>query len=224
MWDDHARRARVLQSRLDARLAAFAEAAAEAAAPEYVAVDMTGGGHEALAASAVHSGAYSASRPSTSAASLADPLLPPSSAQQHTAQRHRELLVEFQREFFRIRTSMTHALDRRRLLGAVKADINAYRAAHASETEAYLAERGHLDNSHRMLDETLDQAYATRAEFRAQQSQLGSVTSRMAGVAAQIPGVDRLLTLISRRRRRDTLILGVVIGLCVVILLWTGTR
>lgn len=224
MWDDHARRARVLQSRLDARLAAFAEAAAEAAAPEYVAVDMTGGGHEALAAEVDGLLAEYAAECTALAASLADPLLPPSSAQQHTAQRHRELLVEFQREFFRIRTSMTHALDRRRLLGAVKADINAYRAAHASETEAYLAERGHLDNSHRMLDETLDQAYATRAEFRAQQSQLGSVTSRMAGVAAQIPGVDRLLTLISRRRRRDTLILGVVIGLCVVILLWTGTR
>lgn len=46
----------------------------------------------------------------------------------------------------------------------------------------------------------------------------------MANAAARFPGMNRLLTMISRRRRRDTIILAVVIGICTVILLWAGTR
>lgn len=90
------------------------------------------------------------------ATTLNDPLLPPSASQQHTVERHRELLSEFQREFHRVRANVHQALERKRLLGTVKEDINAYRAAHASETQAYLAERGHIDNAHHMIDETLE--------------------------------------------------------------------
>ena len=68
------------------------------------------------------------------------------------------------------------------------------------------------------------QAYATRSEFHAQQSQLGDIRARMANAAARFPGINRLLTMIGRRRRRDTVIVAVVIGICTVILLWTGTR
>ncbi|WFD36153.1 protein transport protein gos1 [Malassezia cuniculi] len=225
MWDDHARRARLLQSRLDARLAAYAQCAADTTDTYgHVAVDMTGNDHATLESEIEALLQEYAQVGAALATTLGDPLLPPSASQQHTVERHRELLAEFQREFYRARTGVHQALDRKRLLGTVKEDINAYRAAHASETQAYLAERGHIDNSHRMIDETLDQAYATRAEFRAQQDQLGNITRRMAGAAAQIPGMDRLITMITRRRRRDTVIIAVVIGICVTILLWTGMR
>lgn len=69
-------------------------------------------------------------------------------------------------------------------------------------TDHLLAERGRIDNSHRMADETLrfvsplltlvslaltrcycSQAYATRAEFSAQRSGLSAIQSRMNGVA-----------------------------------------
>lgn len=46
----------------------------------------------------------------------------------------------------------------------------------------------------------------------------------MTNAAAQVPGLNSILTMITRRRRRDTIILAVLIGVCVVILLMVGTR
>lgn len=97
---------------------------------------------------------------------MADPLLPPSQTQLRTVQRHRELLVESERDFFRSKTSLRQALDRQQLLGHVRDDIecvllsdtnnSSYRAQHASEVQAFLDERSHLERSHRMIDETLE--------------------------------------------------------------------
>lgn len=102
---------------------------------------------------------------------LNDPMLPPSQTQLHAMQRHRELLVDFQRDHARTKLNLRQALDRKQLLGNVKEDIkcvavvrasahpSAYRAQHASETEAFLNERAHLDRSHQMIDETLEYAH-----------------------------------------------------------------
>lgn len=46
----------------------------------------------------------------------------------------------------------------------------------------------------------------------------------MTHAAAQIPGLNGILTLISRRRRLDTVIIAVLIGVCVFVLLTVGTR
>ena len=90
--------------------------------------------------------------------------------------------------------------------------------------QSYLDERSHLERSHLMMDETLDQAYATQQEFRGQREQLGHTLTRLTRVAAQMPGVQSIISLISRRRRRDTIVLAVVIGVCLVILLLVGVR
>lgn len=153
-----------------------------------------------------------------------DPLLPPSHTQMHMIQRHRELLVEFERDFFRCKTQLRHTLDRQQLLGHVKDDINNYREQNASEIQGYLQERTHLDRSHQMIDETLDQAFATQAEFRAQRDILSGSLGRMQQVIAQVPSLNSIIHLISRRRRRDTVILGIVIGVCIVLLLLMGVR
>jgi Golgi SNAP receptor complex protein 1 len=41
----------------------------------------------------------------------------------------------------------------------------------------------------------------------------------MGGVLSQMPGINSLITMIRTRRRRDTIILGVVVGGCVILLL-----
>ena len=155
---------------------------------------------------------------------LNDPLLPPNNTQKHAIQRHRELLLDFEREFFRSKTHVRQVLDRHQLLGHVKQDIHDYRTQHASEVQSYLDERSHLERSHLMMDETLDQAYATQQEFRGQREQLGHTLTRLTRIAAQMPGVQSIISLISRRRRRDTIVLAVVIGVCLVILLLVGVR
>lgn len=150
---------------------------------------------------------------------LDDPSTPPTTAQLHAVQRHREILFDYTRDFRRSKSNIRHAIDRRDLLGNVQGDINAYRAAHASDSDALLAERGRIDNSHSMMDRTLEQAYATRSEFADQRSTLEGIGTRMSGTAAQVPGLNSVITLIGRRRRRDSVIMGCLIGFLTVLLL-----
>lgn len=168
-WEAESRRVRQVQQRLDAKLTAYSQLASDAAsssspfgAAPSVAVDMNSGATsstpdpgslEAEIQALLMQYAESQAELSTF---LNDPALPPTQTQLHTIQRHRELLMELERDFFRTKTNLLHALSRKQLLGHVKEDINAYRAQHASETQAYLDERERLDRSQRMMDETLE--------------------------------------------------------------------
>jgi Golgi SNAP receptor complex protein 1 len=73
-------------------------------------------------------------------------------------------------------------LDRANLLNNVRSDIQSYKVAHSSTTDALLAERGRLDSSHRMTDDILAQAYETRAEFGRQRSSIAGVNARIGQV------------------------------------------
>lgn len=43
--------------------------------------------------------------------------------------------------------------------------------------------------------------------------------ARLGQTAAQMPGIDKVITLINRRRRRDSFIVGLVMGLCMIAIL-----
>ena len=84
---------------------------------------------------------------------LDDPELPPSNLQLHAVQRHREVLYDFERDYRRSKDNVRHAIDRRELLGGMKGEAEAYKT---TDEDALLAERGRLDNSHSMIDGTLE--------------------------------------------------------------------
>jgi len=141
----------------------------------------------------------------------------PSPSMLHTVQRHRDVLKDYTQDFARTKTNVQTALDRANLLTNVRNDIDAYHRSSAADS--LLAERGRIDSSHRMTDDLLGQAYATRDEFSRQRSSLTSINARMGGVLSTLPGVNSLVSMIQSRRRRDTIILGCVIGLCIVFIL-----
>ncbi|BGO98092.1 hypothetical protein RTG_01287 [Rhodotorula toruloides ATCC 204091] len=146
---------------------------------------------------------------------------PPSASATHALERHRDVLAEYRRDFQRTQASLRDAEQRANLLGSVRQEISAFKTASGSSvTDSLLAERGRIDNSHRMVDETLEQAYATRAEFSAQRSNLSRIQQRMNGVASQVPGLNSVIGMINNRRQKNAMIWGVVLGLMAVILLW----
>ncbi|BGO89985.1 hypothetical protein NBRC10512_001970 [Rhodotorula toruloides] len=146
---------------------------------------------------------------------------PPSASATHALERHRDVLAEYRRDFQRTQASLRDAEQRANLLGSVRQEISAFKTASGSSvTDSLLAERGRIDNSHRMADETLEQAYATRAEFSAQRSNLSRIQQRMNGVASQVPGLNSVIGMINNRRQKNAMIWGVVLGLMAVILLW----
>ncbi|WFD23574.1 protein transport protein gos1 [Malassezia equina] len=213
-WEELARRVRQTQSKLDAKLLAYSHYVSDVVrdpqrahgAPACaVSLDMSGNSRASFSTDGSDSAAMEAAIQellvqyaddqedlSRSMNDMADPLLPPSQTQLRTVQRHRELLVESERDFFRSKTSLRQALDRQQLLGHVRDDI--------------------------------DQAYATQAEFRAQRDTLSNTLTRLTSITGQVPGLQSLISLIARRRRRDTVILALVLGVCLVLLLWTGFR
>ncbi|CAO1621637.1 unnamed protein product [Parajaminaea phylloscopi] len=235
-WEAARRTTRQLESQLDVKLTKYSSlASAIARGPDYDGstggMSAGGDGSDSSADTALElEGEISTllSNMHSSLASLTqmldDPDVPPSTLQQHAVQRHREVLTDFERDFRACKDNVRHAIDRRELVGRVRGDINAYKAAHASDQEALLAERGRLDNSHSMIDGTLEQAYATLTDFRSQRQVLNNVASRMSSTAAQVPALNGIMTMIGRRRRRDSVIMGLLIGSCTVLLLFYITR
>ncbi|KAI0348302.1 V-snare-domain-containing protein [Trametopsis cervina] len=145
-----------------------------------------------------------------------DPDTPPSQSMLRAIQRHREVYQDYSKELRRTKTNVQHALDQANLLTGVRNDIDAYKS---SAADSLLAERDHIDSSHRMTDDMLAQAYETRADFGRQRTTLNGIQTRMGGVLNQIPGINNLLGMIKTRRRRDAIIIGCIIGLCMVLLL-----
>ncbi|KAK4058418.1 protein transport protein gos1 [Microbotryomycetes sp. JL221] len=146
---------------------------------------------------------------------------PPSASATHALERHRDVLQDYKRDYARTKASLREAEQRANLLGSVREEISAFKSAsQSSATDSLLAERGRIDNSHRMTDETLSQAYATRAEFAAQRSGLTGIQSRMSGVVSQVPALNSVISMINSRRRRDSVIMGSVMAGCILFLLW----
>jgi len=131
-------------------------------------------------------------------------------------QRHRELHQDNIRELKRTKTNVKHALDQANLLSGVRNDIDAYKS---SAADSLLAERGRIDGSHQMTDDILQQAYETRSEFSRQRTSLAGINNRMVQVIGTMPGINNLVSMIKSRRRRDSIIMGLVIGICCILLL-----
>jgi len=141
---------------------------------------------------------------------------PPSQSMLRAIQRHRDVYQDYGREFRRTKGNVQAAVDQANLLSGVRNDIDAYKSTAA---EALLVERGRIDSSHQMMDATLDQARETRAEFGRQRSSLGAIQTRMVGVLNTVPGINGVLSMIHNRRRRDTYLIGGLIGICLFFLL-----
>ncbi|KAJ7170201.1 hypothetical protein C8R46DRAFT_1162842 [Mycena filopes] len=134
-----------------------------------------------------------------------------------TIQNHAEVFQENARELRRTKSSIKNALDHANLLSGVRNDIDAY---HSSAADSLLAERGRIDSSHTGVDDMLDQAYETRAEFGRQRTALAGINTRMKSVLNTMPSIDNVISMIKSRRRRDTIVMGVLIAACILIILW----
>lgn len=139
---------------------------------------------------------------------------------QNALSRHRSNLDDYRRDFARVRRNIEAALAKSDLLGSVRRDIDSYKAARASQTEALLADRDHIDASHRMIDEITATAQATRQAFFEDSATIRNINARMGRVAGQIPGINKLIAAIGTRRRRDQYIIAGVAAACILFLLW----
>jgi len=81
-------------------------------------------------------------------------------------------------------------------------------------------EMEHTRNSERLIDEQINIALDTRDSLTNQREVLKAVQTKLNDLVNKFPLINNLVSKINFRKRRDTIILGVVIALCLVFMLW----
>ncbi|XP_067362553.1 Golgi SNAP receptor complex member 1 isoform X2 [Channa argus] len=140
----------------------------------------------------------------------------------HTLQRHRDILQDYTHEFNKTKGNFLAIREREDLLGSVRKDIETYKSGSGvnnRRTELFLKEHEHLRNSDRLMDDTISIAMATKENVTSQRGLLKSIQSRVNTLANRFPAINNLIQRINLRKRRDSLILGTVIGVCTFLLL-----
>ncbi|KAM6985709.1 Golgi SNAP receptor complex member 1-like [Aplochiton taeniatus] len=147
---------------------------------------------------------------------------PQGAALMHTLQRHRDILQDYTHEYHKTRGNFLSLREREDLLGSVHRDIESFKSGSGvnnRRTELFLKEHHHLRNSDRLIDGAISIAMATKENMTFQRGMLKTIQQRVNTVAKRLPSVNSLIQRISLRKRRDSLILGSVIGVCTIILL-----
>ncbi|XP_020323525.1 Golgi SNAP receptor complex member 1-like isoform X1 [Oncorhynchus nerka] len=140
----------------------------------------------------------------------------------HTLQRHRDILQDYTHEFHKTKANFLAIREREDLLGSVRKDIETYKSGSGvnnRRTELFLKEHEHLRNSDRLMDDTISIAMATKENMTSQRGLLKSIQSRVNTLANRFPAINNLVQRLNLRKRRDSLILGGVIGVCTILLL-----
>ena len=141
------------------------------------------------------------------------------SAQLHTMQRHRDILQDYSHEFSKTKANIQATKEREDLLGSVRRDIYEYKTGANRRTDLYLKENDHLKNSDRMADEIIDMAMATKENLGSQRRLFSNISNRVVSLTNRFPVINSLVQKINVRKRRDTLILGFVVSVCIILLL-----
>ncbi|XP_029374910.1 Golgi SNAP receptor complex member 1-like isoform X1 [Echeneis naucrates] len=140
----------------------------------------------------------------------------------HTLQRHRDILQDYTHEFHKTKSNFFSLREREDLLGSVHRDIESYKSSSGvnnRKTELLLKEHEHFRNSDRLIDNAISIAMATKENITFQRGMLKSIQTRVTTLANRFPAINSLIQRINLRKRRDSLILGGVIGVCTILLL-----
>ena len=86
--------------------------------------------------------------------------------------------------------------------------------------ELLLKESEHARNSERLIDEHISIAVEAREALVNQRMAFKAIQTKLNDIATKFPMINNLVQKINLRKRRDTLVMGAVIGTCLVFLLW----
>ncbi|XP_065334057.1 Golgi SNAP receptor complex member 1 [Cloeon dipterum] len=144
----------------------------------------------------------------------------------HTIQRHREILQDYKQEFRKTQANFTARREREDLLKSVRKDIDNFKSSSGlnRRMDLYLKENDHIRSSDRLLDDQISIAVETRDNLVAQRVTFKRLQTRFNDLSNRFPLINSLLQRINLRKRRDSLILGLVIGACTILLILYAMR
>lgn len=143
----------------------------------------------------------------------------PPAALAHTLQRHTEILHDYAQEFRKTRGSIASARERVDLLsgasrlraenGVTNGSMTNDRSAH----DALYAERTSLASSNTGADAAIQTGLSLKEDLDRQRAMFASMVERMETMSEGMPAINRLISQIRRKKKRDIFVLAGVVGL-----------
>ncbi|CAH0713958.1 unnamed protein product, partial [Brenthis ino] len=144
-------------------------------------------------------------------------LAPSGTATLHTIKRHREILMDYQQEFQKTSARVLARREREELLRGVSPPPSA--SAGLSRRDQYTKEANHLHSSHILVDEQINIAMDAREHLTSQRQVFKRMQTRFNDITNRFPMLNSLIYRINARKRRDSLIIGLVVAICTFLLL-----
>ncbi|KJE96452.1 vesicle transport V-SNARE protein [Capsaspora owczarzaki ATCC 30864] len=144
----------------------------------------------------------------------------------HTLQRHRDILTDYTQEFRKTKSTLLANRERDDLLNSVRRDISSFKASSGLQrrSDYFAKENEHLMNSQRVADDAIGIAINAKESMAQQRSTFQNINNRMGNVFNRFPQLNNLMQKINLRKRRDAIILGLVIAACLIFLLLFALR
>lgn len=149
---------------------------------------------------------------------------PPSAATNHTLQRHGEILKDYRQEYFQTKNNIATQIKRLDLLGGPSSSSSNSRVQNDFSSEfrmnLLLKESEHARNSERLIDDQISIAMEARDTLVNQRHTFKAIQTKLNDLSNRFPIINNLVQKINVRKRRDAVIIAVVIGFCLTFLLW----
>ncbi|KAM3963942.1 golgi SNAP receptor complex member Gos28 [Aphomia sociella] len=142
-------------------------------------------------------------------------IAPSGAATMHTIKRHREILMDYQQEFSKTSARVSARREREELLRGGSPPPS----AGLSRRDQYAKEANHLHSSHILVDEQINIAMEAREHLTSQRQTFKRMQTRFNDITNRFPMLNSLIYRINARKRRDSLILGIVVAVCTFLLL-----
>ena len=151
---------------------------------------------------------------------------PASAATQHTLQRHREILKDYKQEYIQTKNNISALIKRNDLLFDRSGGSSSRSGDYSSSNlrmDLLLKESEHARNSERLIDDQISIAIEARDSLVNQRVAFKAIQTKLNDISNRFPIINNLVQRINLRKRRDAIIVAVVIGLCLAALLWWMT-
>lgn len=132
---------------------------------------------------------------------------------------HRTKLHEYSQDFKRIKTQINNAREHAELLLSVRQDISQYKNSVGTRQENLLRERGAIHSSDRMADNLIGQALDARDALTQQRNFISNSLFKVKNISRAFPSISRTMSVISRKKKRDLIIVAAFIAFCMGLLL-----
>ncbi|CAG9772719.1 unnamed protein product [Ceutorhynchus assimilis] len=136
----------------------------------------------------------------------------------HTIQRHREILADLSRDFRKTNSQHESRREREDLLKG--SNDSSFRTDGVNNRrDMYLKENQHIHNSDHLINEQISIAVETREHLTTQRHTLKRLQTRFNDISNKYPIINSLISRINIRKRRDSIIVGLVVALCTLLML-----